>query len=65
MINKPPPFKGLNIRIPVILTIEGRRFLNQGSAILLMSIFTFSCMHDSLFRSRMISLYSSLTKPKP
>ena len=31
MINKPPPFKGLPIRIPIIIPIKGRGFINQGS----------------------------------
>ena len=31
MISKPPPFKGLNIRIPIIIPIQGRGFNNQGS----------------------------------
>ena len=31
MINTPPPFKGLNIRIPIIIHIKGRGFTNQGS----------------------------------
>ena len=31
MINKPPPFKGLNIRIPSIIPILGRGFINHGS----------------------------------
>ena len=31
MINKPPPFKGLNIRIPIIVPVQGRGFVNQGS----------------------------------
>ena len=26
MINKPPQFKGLNIRIPIIILIKGRGF---------------------------------------
>ena len=30
MINKPPPFKGLNIRILNIIPIEGRGFINHG-----------------------------------
>ena len=30
MINKPPPFKGLNIRIPIIIPIKGSGFINQG-----------------------------------
>ena len=35
MINKPPPFKGLNIRIPIIIPIKGRRgFINHGSGLL-------------------------------
>ena len=33
MINKPPPFKGLNIRIPIIIPIKGRGFINQGSGL--------------------------------
>ena len=33
MINKPSPFKGLNIRIPIIIPIKGRRFINQGSTL--------------------------------
>ena len=34
MINKPPPFKGLNIRIPIIIPIKGRGFINHGSGLL-------------------------------
>ena len=30
MINKPHPFKGLNIRIPKIIPIQGRGFINHG-----------------------------------
>ena len=30
MIDNPPPFKGLNIRIPVIFPAKGRGFINQG-----------------------------------
>ena len=33
MINKPPPFKGLNIRILMIILAKGRGFINQGSAL--------------------------------
>ena len=33
MINKPPPFKGLNIRIPIIIPMKGRGFINQGLGI--------------------------------
>ena len=33
MINKPPPFKILNIRIPIIIFITGRGFINQGSGL--------------------------------
>ena len=35
MINKPPPFKGLHIRIPIIIPIKGRGFINHGSILLL------------------------------
>ena len=31
MINKPPPLKGLNIRIPIIIPIKGTGFINLGS----------------------------------
>ena len=35
MINKHPPFKGLNIRIPIIIIpIKGRGFINQGSGLM-------------------------------
>ena len=33
MINKPPPFRGLNVRIPSIIPIKGSRFMNQGSTL--------------------------------
>ena len=33
MISKPPPFKGLNIQIPIIIPIKGRGFINQGSGL--------------------------------
>ena len=33
MINKPPRFKGLNIRIPIITPIKGRRLINYGSGL--------------------------------
>ena len=33
MINKPPPFKGLNIRIHTMIPIKARGFINQGSGL--------------------------------
>ena len=33
MINKPPPFKGRNIWIPIITPTKGRGFVDQGSGI--------------------------------
>ena len=33
MINKPPPFKGRNIRIPIIMPTKGRGFINHGSGL--------------------------------
>ena len=30
VINNPPHFKRLNIRIPMIIPIQGRRFINPG-----------------------------------
>ena len=34
MINNPPFFKGLNMRIPIIIPIKGRGFINQGSGLI-------------------------------
>ena len=34
MIDKSPPFKGLNIGIPIIIPIKGRGLINQGSGLL-------------------------------
>ena len=33
IINKPLPFKGLNVRNPNIIPIKGRGFINQGSGL--------------------------------
>ena len=33
VINEPPPLNGLFIRIPVITPINGRGFINRGSAL--------------------------------
>ena len=33
MINKHPSFEGLDIRIPIIIPIRGRGFVNQGSTL--------------------------------
>ena len=33
MIKKPLPFKGLNIRIRIIIPIKGRGFINHGSGL--------------------------------
>ena len=33
MVQKPPPFKGLNIRILIINPIKGRGFINHGSGL--------------------------------
>ena len=33
MINKPPPFKGLDSRIPIIIPTKGRGFIHQGSTL--------------------------------
>ena len=37
MINKHPPFKGLNIRIPTIIPIKVRGVIEQGSTLKLSS----------------------------
>ena len=33
MINQPPLFKGLNIRIPSLILNKGKGFMNQGSTL--------------------------------
>ena len=33
MIDKPPPFKGLDIKITIIIPIKGRGFINLGSGL--------------------------------
>ena len=33
MINRPPPFKGLNIGISIMIPIKGRGFINPGSGL--------------------------------
>ena len=33
MINNHPPFRGLNIGIPIVIPIKGRGFINQGSGL--------------------------------
>ena len=33
LLKRPPPFKGLDIRIPIIIPIKGRGFVNQGSGL--------------------------------
>ena len=33
MIKEPPPFKGLNIGIPIIIFIKGSGLINQGSGL--------------------------------
>ena len=33
MINKPPPFRGLNVKIPIIIPMKGRVFIKQGSTL--------------------------------
>ena len=34
MIYKPPPFLGLNIRMPIMISAKGRAFINEGSTLL-------------------------------
>ena len=33
IIKNPPPFTGLNMRIPIVIPIKGRGFINQGSTL--------------------------------
>ena len=37
MINRPPPFKGLNIRIPITIPIKGTGAIDQGFGLRLIS----------------------------
>ena len=39
MINKPCPFGGLNIRIPILIPIKGMGLMNEGSWVSLQIIF--------------------------
>ena len=43
MINEPPPFKGLNIRIPTIISIKGRGSLIRGKHYFLTRDNIFKC----------------------
>ena len=67
MINKPPLFKGLNIRIPIMIPIKGRGFINQGPGLgvlacrvrgkpLKFSVFGFGFSISCYFRSPMVPL---------
>ena len=47
MINKPPAFKGLNIRIPVITPTKWRRCINQGSTATLLGSGALGCKPSS------------------
>ena len=38
MIHKPPPFMGLNIRIPIIIPVRRTGFINQGSGLRVQSL---------------------------
>ena len=48
MINKPPPFKGLNIRIPILIPMEWRGSIHQGSGLGLSFSYCY-CSEDPLF----------------
>ena len=62
MINKPPPFKGLDIRIPIIIPIKGREFINEGSALVLKGCEQHFCFETSStrIRCRLFVIKSSL-----
>ena len=38
MINKPPPLKGLNFRIPIIISSKGGRFIHHGSGLWILGL---------------------------
>ena len=40
MINKPPPFKGLTLRIPITIPIKGGGFINRGSTLGFREVYT-------------------------
>ena len=33
MVNRPPPFNCLNVSIPIMILLKGKRFINQGSGL--------------------------------
>ena len=42
MMNKPPPFRGFNIRILIISPIKGRGFINHGSGLCILQTQVYS-----------------------
>ena len=38
MISKPTPFKDLHVRIPIIIPIKGRGFIDHGSGLLMLKL---------------------------
>ena len=58
MINKPPPFKGLDIRIPIIIPIKGREFINEGSALVLRAVSSTSALRHPQQGSGVVCLLS-------
>ena len=58
MINQPPPFHCLNIRIPIIIPIKGRGCINQGSGLSKLSFakLCLGCLEFREFRCRVYSI---------
>ena len=65
MIHTPRPFKGLNIRIPVIIPTKGRWFINQGSGLLtVIRIVVWGRLYNSCIRikkRKMLVIIQALT----
>ena len=59
-INKPPPFKGLKIRIPIIVPMKGRRFINQGPGLSLVNAAVCGALQRKLPQGRSPSRALSL-----
>ena len=68
MINKPPPFKGLTIRILIIIPIKGTGFINQGSGLGSGGAYAFLGLHGLRQRLRPMNPVRNpqpQTLPKP
>ena len=66
MINEPPPFKGLNIRIPIMIPIKGRGCINQGSWLACRERFAFktlACLRSKVSSPGTSNKYEAEERP--